>query len=82
MKIKEKKSILMLPIILFAIWIYWQVIKFNNSISSQEELAEPEIEHTKQFFEYIFQFPLYIFIIIFTYLLWRIIKANMINKAE
>jgi len=75
MKLKEMKSIIILPIAIFLGWLYWQVIQFNNAISSTEERMEPEIEHPKQFADYIIESPLYFIFGLVVYLVWRIVRA-------
>jgi len=76
MKVKEKISIILLPIVVFLAWIYWGIMEFDSAISTPEELMQPEIPHPKQPIDYILDSPFYILIGVAIYLLWRIIRAN------
>lgn len=49
-------------------------IDFRNSISTPEELAQPEIEHPKEAFDYLFEAPLYIFIVLAIFFFWKSIR--------
>lgn len=76
MKIKAKKSIILLPVVLIFAWLYRAIMEFDNAISTHEELMQPEITHPKEPIDYVLDAPFYILLLVAVYLLWRIIQAN------
>lgn len=82
MKVKEKISIILFPIVVFLAWLYWGIIEFGNAISTPEERMQPEIPHPKQPIDYALDSPLYILIGLAIYLLWRIIRANTKQRSN
>jgi len=82
MKVKEKISMLLLPIIVFLAWSCWNLIEFASAISSPEERMQPEIQHPKNSIDYIFDALFYSLLLVALYLLWRIVKANLLQRDE
>lgn len=82
MKVREKISIVLFPIVVILAWLYWGVIEFAYSIPTEEQLLQPEIPHPKGMREYIGEAPFYILIALGVYLLWRIIRANVIQRNK
>jgi len=75
MIVKEKKSIILFPIVVLLAWIYWGVIEFAFSIPTEEQSLQPEIPHPKGMREYIGEAPFYI-------LLFRDAKGTLKNYSQ